>query len=108
MLETMPQDVRVDADVAVFDVHALGWYPDPLERYAQRFFDGRRWTRHVADGDVIGVDDADDGEPAPAVEPARHEPSASRRAGTARAEVVAQIAMVLLLATFLVLTTIVT
>jgi hypothetical protein len=27
-----------------------GWWPDPFGRYAQRYFDGVRWTWHVSDG----------------------------------------------------------
>jgi hypothetical protein len=34
----------------------LGWYPDPSGRHEQRFFDGTRWTDHVVDGGVTGVD----------------------------------------------------
>jgi hypothetical protein len=26
-----------------------GWYPDPSGRFAQRYYDGTRWTEHVAD-----------------------------------------------------------
>jgi hypothetical protein len=26
---------------------AAGWYRDPTERFAQRYFDGDRWTKHV-------------------------------------------------------------
>ncbi len=29
--------------------HAAGWYPDGTGRHAQRYFDGQRWTDHVAD-----------------------------------------------------------
>jgi hypothetical protein len=25
-----------------------GWFPDPAARHAQRYFDGERWTEHVA------------------------------------------------------------
>jgi hypothetical protein len=34
----------------------LGWYPDPSGRHEQRFFDGVRWTDHVSDGNVPGID----------------------------------------------------
>ena len=27
-----------------------GWYPDPLRRHEQRYWDGRDWTTHVANG----------------------------------------------------------
>ncbi|HWS46239.1 MAG TPA: DUF2510 domain-containing protein [Acidimicrobiia bacterium] len=33
-----------------------GWYPDPLFRFAQRYWDGRRWTEHVADAGHVYVD----------------------------------------------------
>lgn len=26
-----------------------GWYPDPAGRFSQRYYDGTRWTEHVAD-----------------------------------------------------------
>ncbi len=35
-----------------------GWWPDPLARHQQRYFDGARWTEHVVDGSVQGVDPA--------------------------------------------------
>jgi hypothetical protein len=37
-------------------VPQLGWYPDPMQHHERRFFDGVRWTEHVADGDVRAVD----------------------------------------------------
>ena len=33
-----------------------GWYPDPSGRHQQRYFDGYRWTEHIADGQVLGND----------------------------------------------------
>lgn len=35
---------------------APGWYPDPSGRHHWRWFDGVRWTAHVADGGVPAVD----------------------------------------------------
>jgi hypothetical protein len=32
---------------------AAGWYPDPLGRHQHRYFDGARWTSHVADSGPI-------------------------------------------------------
>jgi hypothetical protein len=32
------------------------WYPDPSGRHEHRFWDGERWTAHVADNGVTGVD----------------------------------------------------
>jgi hypothetical protein len=34
----------------------LGWYPDPAGRHEFRFFDGTRWTDHVADEDTPSID----------------------------------------------------
>jgi hypothetical protein len=34
----------------------LGWYPDPSGRHERRFFDGVRWTEHVANHGVPGLD----------------------------------------------------
>ena len=28
---------------------AAGWFPDPLQRFAQRYWDGSAWSEHVAD-----------------------------------------------------------
>lgn len=35
---------------------AAGWHADPLGRHEQRYWDGARWTAHVSDGGVLGVD----------------------------------------------------
>ncbi len=32
------------------------WLPDPLARHELRFWDGRRWTQHVSDAGVTGID----------------------------------------------------
>ena len=39
-----------------------GWYPDPYERHASRYWSGHYWTEHVADDgvqdeDVPGISD---------------------------------------------------
>lgn len=34
-----------------------GWYPDPARRYAQRWYDGQRWTGHAVDAHGTVVDD---------------------------------------------------
>src|SRR5687768_17033667 len=33
-----------------------GWFADPESRHELRYFDGARWTAHVADGGIAGVD----------------------------------------------------
>lgn len=33
-----------------------GWYPDPIGRHEQRYWDGARWTDHGAD---LGIDRLD-------------------------------------------------
>lgn len=35
------------------------WWPDPTGRHELRYWDGRQWTGHVADGGVSGVDPLD-------------------------------------------------
>ncbi len=32
------------------------WHPDPLGRYEYRYWDGQRWTEHVANQGIAGVD----------------------------------------------------
>jgi hypothetical protein len=37
-----------------------GWYPDPLGRFDDRWFDGYRWTQHVGrmkDGQPVKLED---------------------------------------------------
>jgi len=35
---------------------ASGWYADPAGRHEQRYWDGSKWTEHVADAGVTGAD----------------------------------------------------
>lgn len=35
------------------------WHPDPLERHELRYWDGSKWTEHVADAGVTAVDPVD-------------------------------------------------
>ena len=35
---------------------APGWYPDPLGRFQERYWDGDEWTARVRTGDVQQVD----------------------------------------------------
>ncbi len=51
-----------------------GWHPDPWRRHHARFFDGRLWTEHVADGGVSSIDSA------PVAEMARSRPMPPRQA----------------------------
>jgi uncharacterized protein YxjI len=42
--------------------HAPGWYPDPFGRHETRWWDGSRWTEHVASHGRQGVDPPAGGE----------------------------------------------
>jgi hypothetical protein len=33
-----------------------GWFPDPAARHETRYWDGARWTEHVADGQTTSTD----------------------------------------------------
>jgi hypothetical protein len=35
---------------------AAGWYSDPMQRHAHRYWDGAVWTMHVADQGVMSTD----------------------------------------------------
>ena len=37
-------------------VEAAGWFRDPSGLHELRYWDGRAWTEHVADGGVVGVE----------------------------------------------------
>jgi hypothetical protein len=50
-----------------------GWQPDPTGRHDHRYWDGSRWTEHVADG---GVASTDPYAPGPAAVPGPDEPTA--------------------------------
>ena len=36
--------------------HPPRWAPDPLGRHQYRYWDGERWTEHVADNGVNAID----------------------------------------------------
>jgi hypothetical protein len=52
---------------------AASWYPDPTGRHEHRYWDGERWTVHVADNGVTGVD-------GPTQQPAAQQPAAQQQA----------------------------
>ena len=41
--------------------YPAAWHPDPMGRYEYRYWDGYRWTEHVANQGVAGVDPIDGG-----------------------------------------------
>jgi hypothetical protein len=82
----------------------LGWYADPIARHERRFYDGRRWTEHVADGDVLAIDEEQPGVAAVAPPVTRTQPVTATRAPT-RSDLFEwgfRVAMVSLLVLFLV------
>lgn len=57
-------------------VSDAGWFPDPTGRFQQRYWDGDRWSEHVANGTRRATDPLEVAAPAP-TGPAR--PSSSSR-----------------------------
>jgi uncharacterized protein YxjI len=47
--------------------HSAGWYPDPAGRHESRWWDGSRWTEHVASHGRQGTDELTEGGHIPAV-----------------------------------------
>lgn len=45
-----PSQLRLDP------ARIAGWRPDPSRRHLYRYWDGRRWTEHVSDPGVFGID----------------------------------------------------
>lgn len=43
--------------------HPAAWHPDPLGRHQYRYWDGERWSEHVADDGRTSFDPLDQGEP---------------------------------------------
>lgn len=43
---------------------AANWYADPTGRHAQRYWDGQRWTGHVAGADGVQAEDSEPVDPA--------------------------------------------
>lgn len=54
---------------------AAGWHPDPFGRFDHRYWDGERWTEHVATAGQQSTDPPIPGPPAGAAEPASVAPS---------------------------------
>jgi uncharacterized protein YxjI len=48
--------------------HPAGWYPDPFGRHESRYWDGQRWTEHVASHGRQAVDPPTGGGHVPVVE----------------------------------------
>jgi Scramblase/Protein of unknown function (DUF2510) len=48
--------------------HPAGWYPDPFGRHESRYWDGQRWTEHVASHGRQAVDPPTDGGRIPTVQ----------------------------------------
>lgn len=46
-------------------IAASGWHVDPYGRFQYRYFDGQRWTEHVASHGQVGIDPAFAAVPAP-------------------------------------------
>jgi uncharacterized protein YxjI len=47
--------------------HPAGWYPDPFGRHESRYWDGKRWTEHVASHGRQAVDPPTNAQPVPTV-----------------------------------------
>ena len=55
------------------------WHPDPLGRYEYRYWDGQRWTEHVANQGVAGVDATGLEPPAAAQQTGSWDPTAEQQ-----------------------------
>lgn len=62
-----------------------GWHHDPYGRFQQRYWDGTKWTEHVATGGVSQVDPMGDSTVIPFATPATaQQPPANTAAGVGR------------------------
>lgn len=50
------------------------WHPDPTGRHEHRYWDGEKWTEHVADAGHAAIDPLDAAQPATTAETAADEP----------------------------------
>jgi uncharacterized protein YxjI len=66
-------------------VHPAGWFPDPLGRHEQRYWDGQQWTEHVASHGRQGVDPVGAPQQVPTV---NHSPEQIQRQVQQRAGIV--------------------
>jgi uncharacterized protein YxjI len=66
-------------------VPPAGWFPDPLGRHEQRYWDGQQWTEHVASNGRQGVDPVGAPQQIPTV---NHSPEQIQRQVQQRAGVV--------------------
>jgi Protein of unknown function (DUF2510) len=53
---TAPAGTGVAASVTVGHTNPARWTADPFGRHESRYWDGQRWTQHVADAGVAGID----------------------------------------------------
>jgi hypothetical protein len=54
---------------------AAGWQPDPTGKHEHRYWDGARWTDHVADAGVAATDPYEAADPTPPADPVAGRPS---------------------------------
>jgi hypothetical protein len=50
------RDLTDGIQLAPVALPAQGWYADPIQRYPQRWWDGRGWTPHVSNGSSAYTD----------------------------------------------------
>ncbi len=56
LLSKTPQKQASDLGVSTVPTQPGGWWPDPMGRHLHRYWDGSRWTDHVADGGQQSID----------------------------------------------------
>ncbi|HYZ97825.1 MAG TPA: DUF2510 domain-containing protein, partial [Acidimicrobiales bacterium] len=66
MSDTSPQAARTTTGAP--GEHPAGWYPDPFGRHEVRWWDGARWTEHVASHGRQDVDEPTGGGHIPTVD----------------------------------------
>ncbi len=58
-----------------------GWHPDPTRKYEQRYWDGSKWTEHVATQGQQGVDPIEAPRPVSTTSPEKVQRQVSQQAG---------------------------